>query len=102
MVMFGRTAVEVLHCTYLYQLLRFHHLIVSGVLTVQCQNRNIYIGQFNYNFNFDLNLYAACKALLSSYSHFVLERTTRMKVYKYGRGQIITFYITTLSRTQIL
>jgi hypothetical protein len=31
MVMFGRTAVEVLHCTYLYLLLRVHHLFVSGV-----------------------------------------------------------------------
>jgi hypothetical protein len=33
--MFGRMAVEVLHCTYLlYLLLRVHHLFVSGVLTL--------------------------------------------------------------------
>jgi hypothetical protein len=38
MIKFGSMTVEVLHCTYLYLLLRAHYLSVDGVLTLWCPN----------------------------------------------------------------
>ena len=54
--MFGRTAVEVLHRTYLYLLLRARYLFASAVLTVRCPNRSIYRSKSRGNVNiFNIN-----------------------------------------------